>query len=291
MLQVGANYTVTAGVVSGSGFAFTNWTGGTNLPLTVLTNGPILQFVMASNLVLQANFISTNPAVTVATFSVTPAAVSNTYTGTITLQIGGLTNTETVVVQKFLDLNTNGVIDGGDLLVQQFTLQDGTNFVIGGVTNFNVPGDLNAATGAITATMNFQDGDLIQKIVGRYLYKLSSPAGHFGPVTNVFTVTNFPFPQWITGNVVSNNTSTVVSNAVVILMTAAEGVGVGGAVANNAGNYIIAAPPGAYSLAAFKSNFVVNMGTPPVVTLTSMLTGHHKYHDDQRLEQHFRQVG
>ena len=269
LLAIGQSYSMTA--TAGTGFVFTNWTGGTNLPLVVLTNGATLQFVMQNNLMLQANFISTNPAVTVATFSVTPAAVSNTYTGTITLQIGGLTNTETVVVQKFLDLNTNGVIDGGDLLVQQFTLQDGTNFVIGGVTNFNVPGDLNAATGAITATMNFQDGDLIQKIVGRYLYKLSSPAGHFGPVTNVFTVTNFPFPQWITGNVVSNNTSTVVSNAVVILMTAAEGVGVGGAVANNAGNYIIAAPPGAYSLAAFKSNFVVNMGTPPVVTLTSML--------------------
>ena len=270
LLAIGQSYSMTA--TAGTGFVFTNWTGGTNLPLVVLTNGATLQFVMQNNLMLQANFISTNPAVTVATFSVTPAAVSNTYTGTITLQIGGLTNTETVVVQKFLDLNTNGVIDGGDLLVQQFTLQDGTNFVIGGVTNFNVPGDLNAATGAITATMNFQDGDFIQNIVGKYLYKLSSPAGHFGPVTNVFTVTNFPFPQWITGNVVSNNTSTVVSNAVVILMTAAEGVGVGGAVANNAGNYIIAAPPGAYSLAAFKSNFVVNMGTPPVVTLTSMLT-------------------
>ena len=113
------------------------------------------------------------------TFNVTPSAVSNTYSGTITLQIGGLTNTETVVVQKFLDLNTNGVIDGGDWLVQQFTLQDGTNFVIGGVTNFNVPGDLNATTGAITATLNFQNGDFVQNIVGKYLYKLSSPGGPF----------------------------------------------------------------------------------------------------------------
>src|SRR5215813_13583067 len=85
------------------------------------------------------------------TFTVTPAAVSNTYRGTITLQVTGLTNTETVVVQKFLDLNTNGTIGGGDTLVQQFTLQDGVNSVIGGVTNLNVPGDLNSATGAITA--------------------------------------------------------------------------------------------------------------------------------------------
>ena len=78
---------------------------------------------MQSNLVLQANFVSTNRPVVA--FTITPTTVSNTYNGTITLQIVGLTNKETVVVQKFLDLNTNGVIDGGDWMVQQFTLQDG----------------------------------------------------------------------------------------------------------------------------------------------------------------------
>src|SRR5208282_2339370 len=101
LLAIGQSYSMTA--TAGTGFVFTNWTGGTNLPLVVLTNGATLQFVMQSNLVLQANFVSTNPAVTVATFTITPSTVSNTYTGTITLQIGGLTNTETVVVQKFLD--------------------------------------------------------------------------------------------------------------------------------------------------------------------------------------------
>src|SRR6266702_5689868 len=55
-------------------------------------------------------------------FTVTPSAVSNTYSGTITLQVTGLTNTETVVVQKFLDANTNGLIDAGDILGQQFQL-------------------------------------------------------------------------------------------------------------------------------------------------------------------------
>src|ERR1039458_5120546 len=127
------------------------------------------------------------------TFTITPAAVSNTYNGTITLQIGGLTN-KTVVVQKYLDLNTNGVIDGGDVLVQQFTLKDGTNFVIGGLPNFNVPGDLNATTGAITATLNFQNGDFMQNVVGNYLYVLSQTKGGFTPLTNSFSVTNFPFP-------------------------------------------------------------------------------------------------
>ncbi len=212
-------------------------------------------------------------------FTVTPAAVSNTYSGTITLQVTGLTNTETVVVQKYLDANTNGVIGGGDLLVQQFTLQDGTNFVIGGVTNFNVPGDLNATTGAITATLNFQNGDFVQNLVGKYLYKLSSPAGHFAPLTNGFNVTNFPYPQKFTGNVVSNGTSTTLSNSVVLLFSAPRpgqhdgpGQPVGGTVANNAGAYTIMAPPGTYTLAAFKTNFVSDLQNALVLTLGSGAT-------------------
>ncbi len=84
--------------------------------------------------------------------------MSNTYPGQITLQVSGLTAGGTVVVQKFLDLNTNGVIDASDWLVQQFNMTDGqAGMVIGGVTNFNVPGDTDGtANEQITAKMNFQ---------------------------------------------------------------------------------------------------------------------------------------
>jgi hypothetical protein len=150
-------------------------------------------------------------------FTITPAAVSNTYSGTITLQVTGLTSGDTVVVQKFLDANTNGIIDGGDGIVQQFNLTDGqAGMVIGTVTNNNIPGDTDGAVnGQITAKLNFPNGDFIQNLVGNYLYKLS---GHFTPpITNGFSVTNFPFAQKFTGNVVSNSTSTTLSNAVVLL--------------------------------------------------------------------------
>jgi hypothetical protein len=60
LLQVGAPYTLTASAVAGTGFVFTNWTGGTSQPLTWLTNGATVKFTMLSNLVLQANFIDTN---------------------------------------------------------------------------------------------------------------------------------------------------------------------------------------------------------------------------------------
>jgi hypothetical protein len=207
------------------------------------------------------------------TFTNTPIAVSNTYTGTITLQIGGLTNTETVLIQKYLDLNTNGIIDGGDLLVQQFKLTDGQpGMVIDGVTNFNVPGDLNATTGAITATLNFQNGDFAQIFAGKYLYKLSSPVGHFTSLTNSFTVTNFPYAQKFTGNVVSNSTSVTVSNAFVVLVppiSGNSGSPLAGVVANNAGSYTLMAPPGTYSLLTYRSNYVSQYDDAPVLMLAA----------------------
>lgn len=210
------------------------------------------------------------------TFTNLPVAVSNTYNGKISLLIGGLTNGETVVIQKFLDRNTNGVIDAGDLLVQQFNLTDGSNSVIGGVTNFNVPGDLNTATGAITATLDFQNGDFAQNITGHYLYKLSSLVGHFTPLTNSFAVTNFPYAQKITGNVVNSGTN--VPNAVVFLSPPASGnnngpgTPVAGAVANNSGAYTILAPPGTYVPFALSTNFIVNYSTSPTLALGSSQT-------------------
>ncbi len=63
-LVVGRNYSMTA--TPATGFIFTNWTGGTNLPLTIITNGVTVQFLMASNLMLQANFVDvTKPTLTI----------------------------------------------------------------------------------------------------------------------------------------------------------------------------------------------------------------------------------
>lgn len=211
-------------------------------------------------------------------FTVTPSAVSNTYDGTITLQVTGLASGDTVVVQKFLDVNTNGAIDPGDLLVQQFSLTDGqAGMVIGGVTNINVPGDTDTTAGQITALLSFVNGDFTQNIIGQYLYKLSSPAGHFTALTKLFNVTNFPYAQKFTGNVVSNGSATTLSNAVIVLFPPPQsghdlGQAVAGAVANNSGDYTIRAPPGTYSFLAVKSNYVYEFSTTPVLTLGSGAT-------------------
>src|SRR5580704_13098997 len=113
----------------------------------------------------------------VITFTNFPSTVSNTYNGIITLEINGLTNGVTnVVVQKYLDADTNGFIDAGDLLVQQFQLAvgqapvftNGSTLVT--VTNF-MPADVSPATNEIITPLNFQNGDFMQNLIGQYLYK------------------------------------------------------------------------------------------------------------------------
>jgi hypothetical protein len=193
----------------------------------------------------------------------------------ITLQVTGLTNGETVVVQEFLDANANGVIDAGDPLREQFNLTDGQASVFHdgatAVTNFNVPGDTDgAANGQITAQLNFQNGNF--NVIGKYGNILSSPSGHFTPITNFFNITNFPYAGSFTGSVVSNGTSTTLPNAVVLLAQPSNGGDFnvqGGVVANNSGSYTIEAPPGNYTLFAYKSNFVANLATAPSLTLSS----------------------
>ena len=204
------------------------------------------------------------------TFSVSPSTVSNTYSGYIILQVTGLSTGDTVLVQKYLDANTNGVVDAADLLTQQFQLTDNQASVIGGVTNINVPGDTDSTAGTIVAKLNFQNG-IAQNFIGKYLVRLSSPAGHFTPpLTNNFAITNAGYNQSFSGSVVNSGTN--VPNAFVLLFQPSGDGGLNpqvGTVANNSGAYSIKAAPGAYTLLAVKSNFVASLLTAPQLTLTN----------------------
>lgn len=235
---------------------------------------PLLAF-----LAFWAGTTASHAATAVITFTNMPSAVSNTYNGVITLQINGLTNGVTnVVVQKFLDVNTNGVIDRGDLLVQQFpltvgqapTFTNGTTTVT--VTNF-MPGDATTVTGLITAPLNFQNGDFAQTLAGQYLYKVSSPLGQFAPVTNLFTVTNFPFSTLLTGAVenASSPNYTNVPNAIVLLFNGQSSTlnVTAGTVANNAGYFALRVPAGTYFLAAAESNLVADLAQPLFTVYTN----------------------
>ncbi len=226
---------------------------------------PFPRLFVARLLLIQLGLWLGGSAAWAATLSVTPSAISNQYAGMITLAITGLTNGETVTIDKFLDVNTNGVIDGGDGLMQRFQLTDGQMSLIGGATNVNVPGDSNPAASNITTLLNFESINT-EHIVGSYLFRLSSPTARFTPVTNTFNITNTAYLQSFTGQVRSNGTATAVANAVVILFgTNTSGNNfVGGTVADSSGNYIFKAAPGTYQLAAFKSNFVGDFTAPPI---------------------------
>ncbi|HSU55126.1 MAG TPA: hypothetical protein VLT36_13800, partial [Candidatus Dormibacteraeota bacterium] len=200
--------------------------------------------------------------------SLSPATTSNTYSGVINLQVTGLAGGDSVVVQKYVDLNTNGIVDAPDMLWQQFKLTDGQATTFGGVTNLSVPGDLDSTSGQITAQLNLQS-DFSQSIVGKYLFVVSSPVGHFTALTNVFTITNASFAQQITGNVINNGTN-VPFASVLLFQPSGDGMNPkGGAVANSTGGFTIKAPAGTYTLVPFGSNFVANLSVAPNVTLNN----------------------
>jgi hypothetical protein len=205
-------------------------------------------------------------------FTVTPSTISNTYSGNITLNITGLNTSETVVVQKFLDINNNGAIDASDWLVGQWQLTDGQSTVIGGVTNVNVPGDSTPPDGAITWAQSFVTAGMMPHMVGRYLYKLSSPTGRFSPSINAFTVTNFAFGQSFSGTIQSSGTNVPYASVLLFVpSTGGKGLGspIGGVIANSSGAYTIGAPVGTYLPLPFQSYYVSPLSAVPLLTLTA----------------------
>ena len=215
-----------------------------------------------------------------ASLTLTPSAISNTYSGIVSMNITGVTAGQNVYVEKFLSLDGGTNVDSSSSLVQMFGLTDGQASVFTNgatvVTNFNVPGDIDGvANGSITANL-YPSFDFQQEFVGTYLFVVFSPTGNFTPLTNTFAVTNFPFPQKITGNVISNGVSaTTLSNSVVVLLQSEGGDNtepVGGVVVNSSGAYSIAVPVGAYNLVAFRTNYVASFATAPSVTVNANAT-------------------
>jgi len=239
-------------------------------PFNLHTSKAVARF-----LVLLLSFLMCQTLSAAVGFVVAPTTVSNTHRGAITLQITGLSAGETIVVQRFLDLNTNSVIDAADMLWQQFRLTDGQASVVGCVTNINVPGDTDSVPGRIAARLNFPTGEPGLSIIGRYAWRLSSPTGRFAPITNTFTISNADYPQGLTGQVHNNGTN--VPNALVLVFHPpgpgddSPGWVVAGTVADNSGGYAIRLPSGTYAMTAFKSDFVGDFVPTPVVVSNGVM--------------------
>lgn len=203
-------------------------------------------------------------AVADVSFTLSQPAISNLFTGTLGVQITGLTNGEPVVLQKFIDANANGAVDAGEPLVGQFKLVEGQVARIGGVRNKNVPGDADeTANGTINETVDFSNPRDFQHHVANYLFRVTSPSGNFAPIVRTFAVTNSTLGQGVTGTV------TGVPYAYIILLSvAANGDDlVAGGIANGSGGFEISCPPGTYQVIATKSGMVTDFGAAPVVTV------------------------
>src|SRR5438874_6012838 len=118
-----------------------------------------------------------------AMLTVSPSSISNTYSGQITLQITGLANGETVLIERFLDANGKSSVDPGEALVQSFQLTDGRITSYGGMPNTNIPGDNDGAVnGQVQTAIYFSTSPEFARGAGSHLFKLSSPGGRFAPV-------------------------------------------------------------------------------------------------------------
>lgn len=221
-------------------------------------------------LVLMLTILGFPGAAFAATLSLSPAAISNTYAGMLTLNIGDLTNGETVRVERVLDVNGNGVVDADDFLTMRVSLTDGQVATIGGATNLNVPGDSNPTSGAITAKLNYY-GQGLDHLVARHLWRLESPSGRFTAVTNAFTITNTAFAQGVNGVVQSSGTN-VPYAVVVALDPLRDDFFIASTVTDASGHYTLKQPPGFCQLIAVRPGFVTDMMAMPQTNLAAGAT-------------------
>ena len=135
LLTVGKSYSLAA--TAGTGFVFSNWTGGISLPSTILTNGTTLNFVMQSNLWLQANFRETaKPTLTVtspktgtkqtnATVNIVGTAKDDWKVTGVWCQVNGGTLTPATTTNKFTNWTAQVTLITGANTVKSFAQNGG----------------------------------------------------------------------------------------------------------------------------------------------------------------------
>ncbi|HEY4301899.1 MAG TPA: FG-GAP-like repeat-containing protein [Candidatus Didemnitutus sp.] len=208
-------------------------------------------------------------------FTLSTSSVPNDFSGTVTLNVTGLTSGLTVRVEKFADVNNNGTVDGSDVLVRAFTVTDGAAPTFGGVRNTNIPGDDDGATDGQIAVNLAQPGldTVFGPMVGSFIYRVSDASGSsFTPVTQTFAVTAHSYPQGIQGQVTNIAGGAALPGAFVALLNS-NGNGIGSTVADASGNYQLLTPPGSYQVVALSPGFVTDeSGGSVTVTASAMTT-------------------
>lgn len=183
-------------------------------------------------------------------FTVSPATVANESLGTVTYTVTGITPGNRVHFERFLDINSNGLIDEDDPLIRRFGVTDGSAAAVAGVRNRNIPGDDDGAqNGAIRVDLPFPGVDRVTgRMPGAFLIR-ATEAQAAGEVVRAFQVTQPVLPQRITGTVRDASNGQPIPFAFIIQIPE-DGPPITSVVANASGVYTIFTPPGDFIVLA-----------------------------------------
>lgn len=197
--------------------------------------------------------------------TLTPNSTSSVTTTPVSLHIRGLAPGGSVIIERFVDADDDGIAD--EAPIERFTVTDGQVTSIAGVRNTNMPGDEDfTANGRISTHLTPAVGDELGRLAGTQIVRVSSPTGDFTTTTLSLTITQPAHAQSISGTVTDG--STPVPYARVILLDAnSDGELLLGVLADADGHFVVTAPAGSYSVIALRIGYVSNFGTAPVVVL------------------------
>jgi len=201
--------------------------------------------------------------------TLTPPVTTSVLATPVVLHITGLTPGASATIERYMDANSNEIIDASEFLAERFTVIDGQVTTIGGIRNPNIPGDEDsAADGQISVNLNPSAGPELGRVAGAHIIRVSSPVSDFTTFSRILTVNQQAAAQSISG-MVSDGTNPVPYAAVILLDATTDGEFVLGGVANLSGQFSINAPVGQYQIIAFAAGQVANFNLAPIVDLTA----------------------
>ena len=190
--------------------------------------------------------------------AVSPASITNDFSGKIHLSIQGLTNGQQVQIKRFYDVNGNGAIDAGqDFVFQSFKVTDGQQPFIGGVRNLNVPGDDDGVTnGQITTSFVYPGlSGPASALTGNSIFKVEDQNGN-ALATQVFSVVQKVRAQGVRGQLISQSSGLPVTNSPVGLIDPNGSKNATVLLSDANGYFSFYAPTGSFALISLNSGYV-----------------------------------
>jgi len=220
-----------------------------------LTTFTVTAIDAAGNITVKSASVTYNAGLGIA---VTPSSLAVDQIGVLKLQINNITTQGgEVLVEQFVDANTNGIIDTGDYMIRSFNINDGTLPAISGA-----PGDTDGAiNGLATVIITSYLVNDIYHAPASYLFRATqSDSSSVAP----FTVTPIGQSQSVSG-IVSDGTKPF--PGALIRLTDTLGQHLAFAVADNAGHYTLnIANPGSYFVTPMAYGYA--SPTPTAISLT-----------------------